>query len=277
MMQTPIVFFGSSNFVLPILEELKNNFSLSLVVTTEQKASDAVPQYCQKNNIPYVSISNFSEELEKKLLAIGAPVGVLADFGIIVSKKIINIFPKGIINIHPSLLPTYRGATPVQTALLDGLNETGVSIMLLDEKLDSGPILFQQTETILPTETAKSLYEKLFTIGAKKLPQIIAQYVDNKLQPTPQTNENISYTKTLTRESGYIDANHPPQNLQNMIKAYFPWPGVWTKMNLFGKEKMVKLLPNNMLQVEGKKPMTTKDFLNGYPDTKEILQKLGLL
>lgn len=151
--------------------------------------------------------------------------------------------------------------------------------MLLDEKVDHGPLLAQEKVTIEPTDTADTLYIRLFTIGSDLLAKSLRNYLDNSLTPQLQDDTQATYTKTLTKQDGFIDlASSPdPIKLQLMIHAFYPWPGVWTKMTLYGKEKIVKLLPNNMLQVEGKKPMTAKDFLNGYPETKTILETCKLL
>ena len=146
--------------------------------------------------------------------------------------------------------------------------------MLLDNKLDHGPLLAQEKADILPTDTGKSLYQRLFAQSAEILLPTLTKYLQNELTPKPQDESQATYTKPLTKESGFVTIDNPPANLVNIIKAYYPWPGVWTKMMLFGKEKIVKLLPENMLQVEGKKPMSVKDFLNGYPDTKEQLKHL---
>src|SRR3989344_935465 len=136
----PIIFFGSSSHVIPIIETLNKNFDLKLVVTTENPLQgDAlqnypVAKYCVENKIPYLSVSNLSNpSLISHLSSLNSAVGVLADFGLFIPKEILNAFPKGIINIHPSLLPRYRGPTPVQTAILNGEKITGVSIMKLDD------------------------------------------------------------------------------------------------------------------------------------------------
>jgi methionyl-tRNA formyltransferase len=275
-----VVFFGSSSSVLPIIEVLRKNFDLELVLTTE-KANGAVPFFCKKNKIPYLSVSNFSDQsISNKLLAIGSPVAVLADFGLIIPKKILNAFPQGIINIHPSLLPKYRGPTPVQTAILNGEKVTGVSIMKLDDKVDHGPILKQEKEEILDTDNAETLYKRLFQNGANLLPETIGLYLTRGLKPAAQNHKEATFTKPLTRQDGFIEnselgTKNMKIKLGRMIRAYHPWPGVWFKTKLNGVEKIIKLLPNQMIQVEGKKPMSYKDFLNGYPKAEEILDKIS--
>ena len=276
-MKQSTVFFGASSYVFPLIELLKKNYVLKLVVTTEQKPTDPVVKYCMEQNIPYLSVTSLTDPHTKyKIQNTGSSFAILADFRLLVSQDIIDIFPKGIINIHPSLLPEYRGPTPGITALLNGKEETGVSLMILDNKLDHGPLLGQENEHILPTDTSVSLYERLFAKGATLLEKVLPDYLNGKLKSTQQDHSKATYTDYLTRESGFFSFNNPPKKeiLNRMIHAYYPWPGVWTRVQLSGKEQIVKLLPKKMLQVEGKKPVNYKDFLNGYPHMKQWLEKI---
>jgi methionyl-tRNA formyltransferase len=267
------IFFGSSGYVVPIIEVLKNNFELSLVITTE-KSQGTVPSFCIKNKIPYLSIGQFSNSTIQQLQRIKAPVAVLADFGLIIPEEILNAFPKGIINLHPSLLPKYRGPTPVQTAILKGEKTTGISIIKLDKEIDHGPILGQEKEEILSNDTAETLYKKLFEKGASLLSNVLNKYFNDNLKLIAQEHDKATFTKPLTRRDGFIDMSSSLEikNLKLKIRAYYPWPGVWFKTKLNNTEKIIKLLPGDKLQVEGKKPMSYKDFLNGYPEAKEIIK-----
>lgn len=271
-----IVLFGSSHYVLPILKRMQQHTDITLVVTTETKATDAVPSFCNEHNLSFLTVHALNDQNSiDTIKQQHAEVAVLASFGLLIPQKVRDMFPKGIINIHPSLLPKYRGPTPVQSTILQ--NDTpAVSLMLLDSKLDHGPILAQTETERNATDTAESLYLRLFTIGADMLIELLDKYMAGEISPKEQNHSSATYTDHLTRENGYIDSTNPPQpeELQKMIRAYHPWPGVWTKMELGGKERIVKLLPENKLQVEGKKPMNIKDFLNGYPRAKEIISKL---
>lgn len=278
-MKQNIVFFGSSKYVLPVIQVLKDNFDLSLVVTTEKNPSDTIPYFCIKNKIPFTSVSNFHDpNLKSKFLNLKSDLAVLADFGLIVPPQILNIFPKGIINLHPSLLPKYRGPSPVQSAILNNDKKTGISIILLDNEVDHGPILFQKEENISEKDTAEDVYIKMFRIGSEHLCQAIKQYADNPAL-TPQADSKATFTKLLRKGDGFIDIESPPpvEKIKTMIRAYFPWPGMFFKTNLGNAEKIIKLLPNEEIQVEGKKPMSYKDFENGYSEGKEILKKIGLI
>ncbi len=294
-----VVFFGSSSYVLPILEVLRKNFDLELVITTEHPALQGealrtlqppVINYCITNKIPYLSATSLSDpNLQSSIFNLQSSVAVLADFRLIIPTKILKFFPYGIVNIHPSLLPKYRGPTPVQTAILNGEKTTGVSIIKLDNEIDHGPILGQEKAEILPTDTAGSLYKRLFEIGANLLLKILPDYLNDNLKPIPQNHKDATFTQHLTRQDGFIDISSPQLKIKNLklkIRAHYPWPGTWLKTEINGKEKIIKLLPNLpitqqpndpiLIQVEGKKPMSYQDFLNGYKEAKNILEKLNL-
>lgn len=260
-----VIFFGSSRYVVPVLEFLNNMHTVLLVVTTEQGSLEPVKFYCHTKKINCISVRKAGDLVANyEIQRIKADMGIVADFGIIIPEQIINSFPKGMANIHPSILPKYRGPTPVQTAILNGDNITGVSIILLDKLMDHGPILAQKEDAIEPFDTAKTLYEKLFKQGALLLSQVLEKYEHNNITPKPQNETQATFTKFLTKEDGYI--NLTSNDIDRKIKAYFPWPGAWTKVKLSSTsgEKIVKLLPNNKVQVEGGKEMEYKDFINGY-------------
>src|SRR6266581_4146753 len=135
------IFFGAGQHVIPIINFLHQNYDLKLVVTTEKGEKESVVGYYEQYKIPFLSVQTLKDtSISQKLKAVNAPVSVLTYFGLIVPQSIIDIFPQGIVNIHPSLLPEYRGPTPGQTAILHGDKTTGVSIMLLDQEVDHGPI-----------------------------------------------------------------------------------------------------------------------------------------
>ncbi len=274
MYNSKIVFFGASQYVLPIL----NVLDVALIVTTEHKSSDPVSTYAKEKNIPFLSVTTlFDDGIVNRIREVNAEVAILASFGIIVPDKVLQMFPKGILNIHPSLLPKYRGPTPVQEALLNGDTTTGVTIIKLDNEVDHGPILIQQTAAIYPNETADAAYIRLFSDGAGLLAANLPGYRKGEIQLTEQNHQDATFTPRLHRDSGYIDIqNSPtPKKIEQMIRAYHPWPGVWTKVSMpNNEEKRIKLLPERMIQMEGKKPMGLKDFYNGYPFLKTTMEKI---
>lgn len=299
-MKQPIIFFGASAYGIPTLEYLNDHYTLSLIVTTEKNSQDAIPRYCELHRLSYISVDTLkSPAVVAMIKAFNAPVAVLAHFGLIVPKSIIDLFPKGIVNIHPSLLPAYRGPTPGTSALLAGETMSGVSIMLLDTKVDHGPVLAQEKEPMLPMDTSITFYTRAFTKGATMLATILPGYLEGTIHPQEQDHEKATFTNMMTRDSGYFDAMNPPdaQTLDRMIRAYHPWPGVWTKVTdptlpLCGK--IIKFLPDirsplaealqktfdgagasqYLIQPEGKKAMPIKDFLNGYPQLKMWVEHL---
>ncbi len=237
--------------------------------------------YCQQHAIPFISVTTLGQlkAISLQLSAINAPVAVLAYFGLIVTQSTLDIFPKGVINIHPSLLPLYRGTTPGQTALVLGEVRTGVSLMLLDKEVDHGPILAQEKEDILTTDTSVTLYKRLFAKGVQLLKIALPGYLKGELTPVAQNHSQATFTKPLTRESGFIDASKPvsPEILDRLIRAYYPWPGVWTHARIKNKEVRIKLLPHQYVQVEGKSPVSYEDFMHGYSEGKKILKNLNLI
>ena len=283
-----LIFFGGSKYVLPIIQALKSTklrFNLGLVVTG-RNSDDIISSYCTKNKIPYLSIKQFNNLTIQAIKDADASVAVLANFGILISKDVLSIFPHGIINIHPSLLPKYRGSTPVQAAILNGDKTTGVTLIKLDDQIDHGPILAQISEPILSDDTSENLYKRLFKIGADLIEQDLEKYLEGQINLKEQDHSKATFTKALTRNDGYFDVNNSPaaEILNRMIRAYFSWPGAWTKLRFVrdstpgvDAQKIIKLLPDGQIQVEGKKPMSYKDFINGYREGKEILEKLELI
>lgn len=275
------VFYGGSSYVIPIVDILKQNFGLSLVVTKTQ--NDPLAKYCKLNNIPvYEGVETLkyimeSENEEPHITLHKADVAIVADFGAIIPKELMNFYPKGIINIHPSLLPKFRGPTPVQTTILEGETITGVTIIKIDESVDHGPILAQREYEITNSDTTANLLAKLFDLGAQLLKNILDDYVNGKLELKNQDHSQSTFTRTFVKSDGYIDLNTIAENKKftNMIRAFYPWPGVWTKTYVNKtSQKTIKFLPDNKIQVEGKKEMSYKDFLNGYPDANPHLKSL---
>jgi len=278
-----VVFFGSSRYVVPVLEMLHEQFDLPLVVTTEQNRMDAVPFYCESKKIEYLIVRKSADLISNfQIEETQANIGIVADFGVLIPDQMLNAFPYGLLNLHPSLLPKYRGPTPVQNAILNGDTETGISIIRLDHYLDHGPVVAQTKETINATDTAKSLYERLFKIGGQLLLKTLQNFNNTQSAFTEQNHENATFTKPLSRDDGFLDLKKiygAKEFFERMIRAYYPWPGVWTKAKIKDNLLLVKFLPEKKIQVEGGNEMAYKDFLNGYaeraadPDLISFLKK----
>ena len=264
-----IVFFGSSRYVVPVLNALNENHSVLLVITTELGSQEPVKFYCHTHKLDCITIRKGAElTVNPQIHQVQADIGIVADFGVIIPKQILHLFPKGLINIHPSLLPKYRGSTPGQTAILNGDTKSGVSIIQLDEFVDHGAILAQKEEPIEPLDTTKTLYERLFKSSAPLLLIVLNKFEHNNIVLSEQNHNLATFTKILTREDGYFDYKNQQDltKFDNFIRAYYPWPGAWTKAKLHsqGDEKIVKFLPGQKVQVEGGKEMEYKDLINGY-------------
>lgn len=245
-----VAFLGTPSFVQSIKEELAKHFTL---------------------------VDSLSE----------ADLGVVAAYGRILTKNQLNAPKYGCINVHPSLLPKYRGPSPIQAAILNGDKVSGITIIKMDEEVDHGPIIYQEELELSDSDNFDTLSKKMFQRASEILPQVINDYTLGEIKPRLQNNAIATYCNQLTKSDGYIDlANPPPKDLlDRMIRAYYPWPGTWSKWKMSrgagsrlagkdGKWKILKFLPEQKIQIEGGKPMSYKDFLNGYPEARETIGKL---
>ncbi|HEY0733559.1 MAG TPA: methionyl-tRNA formyltransferase [Herpetosiphonaceae bacterium] len=167
-------------------------------------------------------------EVVEQLRALRPDVGVVAAYGEILRKNVLEIPPLGYLNVHPSLLPLYRGPTPVAAAILAGDEITGVSIIRLIRAMDAGPIVAQATLTMPPAARAGSLTDELFEIGSQLLVGALPLYASGELQPQPQDESQASYCSLLRKEDGQIDWTKPALVIERAIRAYDPWPGAFT-------------------------------------------------
>lgn len=272
-----IVFFGSGYFVIPVIKTLQDQ-GLSLVVTNESKGR--LIDYLKKYNIPYVYSDLKKPEDISRITDLKPDLGVLASYGEFIPQQIIDVFPLGILNIHPSLLPEFKGPSPIQSTILSGITKTGVSVILLDDEIDHGPIVTQKDVELSGKETSSELLESTFLLGAEMINTVV-QDVNKGLsiKSNPQSIKEESWSLRIEKKDGLIGLSNPPQKdeLLRKIRAYHPWPGVYLTISLSGKDKILKLMPNDTVQVEGKNPMSFKDFINGYgKEAEDILSTLHL-
>lgn len=280
-MKLKIVFFGSGWYTIPVIEKLLEH-GLNLVVTTEKNPESKFLKYCEAKNLKVLSVSNKQELLNCGSQITDNDVAILASFGGIIPDEIIEKFKYGILNIHPSLLPKYKGPSPIQYQLLNGETIVGTTIIKLDDQVDHGPIISQKPYTLQGTETSEDLLSILFEIGADLIfEQIIKLENGEELVKTPQDHGKEIWSYKITKHDGMIDMGnmqYTKSDIQKRVRAFYPWPGVWFKTNLKGQEKIVKLLPENKIQVEGKNPMDYSDFINGFlEEGKNLLQALNLI
>lgn len=201
------VFFGGDDFSEIVLGVLKKNgFIPQLVVNSGEELKALVDK-----------ISETRPDLF-----------IIASFGKILPENFLNIPKKGVLNVHPSLLPELRGPSPIQTALLEGRKTTGVTVILADEKVDHGPILGQEEVFIGGEDNYESLLKKLAKTGGKLLAKIIPLWLENKIKPAEQDHARATYTKLFAKEDGKIDWNDSSEKILNQIRAFNPWPSAYT-------------------------------------------------
>lgn len=279
-----IAFFGTPRFAQIVLEKLIDSpFKPSIIVTAPDAKSGRgqkliptpVKQTALGNSIEILQPENLNDS-RFKIDDLRFDMAILTAYGKIIPKEILNIPKFGFINVHPSLLPKYRGPSPIQSALLNGETKTGVSIILLDEQIDHGLIFSRQEIKIENDDNNQTLHEKLGEIGADLLLKILPDYLEGKLKPKAQDHKNATFTKHISRKDGCFDPDNPPSKakLQNMIRAFYPWPGVYTDLRFKDKDLRIKFLPGDKIQPEGKKPMTIREFKNGYPGLSKLIENL---
>ena len=237
MKTLPIIFFGSSNFSIYVLKEFLKKYKPVLVLTLKGKPKgrglkiqlNPVFEFCLKEKLNVIELENW-EKFKNYLDLIKPETGIIAGFGKIIPKEIINSFPKLILNVHPSLLPKYRGPNPIREVILNGDEETGVTIIVIDELIDHGPILKQEKIKLNSNETYLELEKKLGKLGGKILREIIVDYFEGKTKFFVQDESKASYTKKISKEDGLLTFNENYEIWQRKIRALNPWPGTYIKI-----------------------------------------------
>jgi len=268
-------FFGSSKFSVFCLEELKNQGLLpAVIVTTEDKpqgrklelVKSEIKIWAETNNIPYLT--------NDKIEDLNCELYLVASYGKIISKKVLETPQHGVLNIHPSLLPKYRGPSPIQTQILKDEKEVGVTLMLLDEQVDHGPIVTQAKIKIInwPAKT-EELKKTLAQAGARLFSENLKNWLAGKMKPTEQDHNQATFTKKVEKIDGLIDLinGNPYQNFLK-IQAYSLWPQAYfylendpTKTRVIIKE--AEFIDGNLtlkrVLPAGKKEMSYEDFKRG--------------
>ena len=277
---TKIVFFGTPQFSNIILQKLiDNDFKPSLVITAPDRpvgrhgstTPTPVKITAKTNNIPVKTFGSLRnrEDVEDEIKKYDPDLIIVAAYGKIIPQNILDI-PKILpLNVHGSILPELRGASPVQSAILQGLLETGVTLMVMNDKMDEGDILKIKKLPIDDLETSESLFSKMAPFAAEFLIETLPEIISGKIKPISQDHKLATYTKLLSKEDGRFDYLKPPANLKNMIRAYFPWPGVFTQID----EQVIKFLPDNKIQLPNRSAITLMDFKNTYRELSEKLTK----
>lgn len=293
-----ITFAGSSKFSKIVLQNLLKDKKINAVVTAkdkpkgrgQKKKPTPVKKLAKENNINV--FHNLSEVLLKTDLV------TVAAYGKIISKEELEKPKYGFLNVHPSLLPNYRGPTPIQSAILNGNKKTGVTIMFMDEKIDHGPLLNQKEINLAGDEYYLELEEKLAKIGGQLLSKTITQWIKEEIEPIPQNHKKATHTSLLSKKDGEIDWSKSARQIERKMRAYNPWPGSYSYLNgklfkilkadiqkqtedgpfgepgktFLGTNKKIAVQTGDdfllikKLQLEGGKKMTSEEFLRGNMD-----------
>ncbi len=274
-MNKRIIFMGSPIFAVPILKSLINISDIVGVVTQPDRQAgrgrkveqSPIKEIALSLGLPvFQPIRIRDSEVIDSLSKSNPDLIVVAAYGQILPVSILEIPPFGCINVHASLLPRWRGASPIQAALLAGDTVTGVSIMKMDEGLDTGPILMQREIEIVSEDNALSLSDKLSKLGASLLLETLSSYFLGKIQLKIQNSEQATKTYLIKKEEGLLDLNKPARLLERAVRAFYPWPGTF----FFWRSQQIKVLkahvfdsqnvqPNQHLVIEKKPAIGTAD------------------
>ncbi len=231
-----VVFMGSPDFSLSILRALAGVYQVVGVVTQPDRASGrgrelkapSVKALALELGIPVIQPEKLRQpEAMEQLQAWRPDLIVVAAFGQILKKDVLYLPRFGCINVHASLLPRWRGAAPINAAILHGDEETGVTIMQMDVGLDTGPMLSQRSMRLNRDDTAGSVFNRLSTLGADLLLETLPDYLAGKLTPVPQPDEGATYAPMLKKEEGRLDFSHDVYELERRVRAFNPWPGAF--------------------------------------------------
>jgi len=307
--ETKIIFFGTPPFAAVIFESLiKAGYKIAAVFTQPDKKvgrerkmkKSAVKELAQKNSLLIFEPQDLkNEKVKKEIIKLQPDVIVVAAYGKILPKSILDIPKYGAINVHASLLPKFRGASPIQEALLSGEEKTGVTLMLMNEKMDAGKIINQKEIPIEKNDHTFTLSQKLARLAGKMLIETLPLWLSGSIKAKAQDEKKAVYCRVIKKENGKINWNEPAEIIFRKWKAYFPWPGIFTffpskkgkkrlklieievKENeeageIFGKVIKWKnqiavqtkkgLIVLKKVQLEGKRIVSAEDFSKGHAD-----------
>ena len=305
-----LIFMGTPRFVVPVLEGLAGMPGVEIVgVVTppdrpagrgRQPEPPPVKSSALERGIPVLQPASLRpEQAQSELAALTPGVIVVAAYGKLLPPAVLALPPHGCLNLHPSLLPRHRGPTPVPTAILEGDEVTGVTLMLLDQGMDTGPLIAHAEHALKGTETSGELTETLFSLGTRLLVENLGPWVDGRLTAEPQDQAQATVTSKLERGDGLADWGLSAEALERRSRAFTPWPGLFTHWD----SKVLKLtevaslgltagagttlgqvvstgdaeiplavvtsdglLGLRRVQLEGRRSVTAKEFLSGFPD-----------
>ncbi len=247
-----VAFFGTPDFAVPTLRRLAaSDHQVALVVTRPDKpvgrrqvlTPPPVAELANELELPLAQPKSLKKgDFVDELRAIDPDVAVVVAYGRLIPSEMLDVPRHGCVNLHPSLLPRHRGPSPIQWALVSGDRVTGVTTMLLDEGMDTGPVLLQRSTEIDPKETAEQLSPRLAEMGAELMIATLDGLADGSVEAKPQSDQGANVTPMLRREFGKVEWDTPARQLVNRLRGFTPWPGLYCKLRggrvkLFGLEE----------------------------------------
>ena len=304
-MAWPVVFFGTAELAVSSLEALASDFRFQVVgVVTQpdkprgrdlQLKPSPVKAAAMRLNLPVLQPQRArDEQFIEQIRRLVPALNVVAAYGQILPQALLDAPEHGSLNVHTSLLPRHRGAAPIQWAILDGDQETGVTIMKMDAGLDTGPILRSRSTPVLDSDNSQTLHDRLAKIGAESLLETASDWILGRIQPRPQP-EGATYARKIEKADGLILWEETASTIWRKIRAFTPWPGAFTYLETSGRKRLIKIweasvvvqaagtpgsvlsvspegivvatgagaLRITALQMEGKKRVTAQEFLAG--------------
>jgi methionyl-tRNA formyltransferase len=234
-----IIFMGTPDFAVPVFYALVNaGHDVCAVLTQPDRpkgrghslAYSPVKEAALEKGVPVLQPEKLrgNKEMRETLKSYNADMFVVAAYGLILPQKILDMPPLGCVNVHASLLPKYRGASPIHSALLNGDDTTGVTIMYMAAGIDTGDMILKRELSIGPDERFPSLHDRMAALGGECITEAVTLIADGKAARTPQNDEDASYAKMISKEDGHIDWTWPSERIINLTRALDPWPGPYT-------------------------------------------------
>lgn len=263
------VFFGTGPLAESVLAALvRNGYTPSLVVTKPdapqgrhmQLIAPHIKIWCEMKGIKVLQPAKLDSEFCYRLQAADCELFIVASYGKIIPDDVLNIPKFGVLNVHPSLLPFYRGPSPIESVLLDGLMTTGISIMKLDSGMDHGPILLQNAFTINPASTAQTLEVECGQLGGELLVQVLPHYLDGTLIPKEQDHDKATICKKITKDLGEITLTTRADEVQRKFRALTPWPGLYFFIEHKDKQIRIKVTDVDLI-LEGTETLVASDVI----------------
>ncbi len=256
-----VVFMGTPDFSVPTLMEIVGQGHEVVAVYSQpprpsgrgmEERKTPVHQAADRLGLPvFTPASLKSEEEQEAFRALDADVAVVVAYGLLLPKAILDAPREGCLNLHGSLLPRWRGAAPIQRAIMAGDRETGVQVMRMDEGLDTGDICMSETIAISDQMTAQDLHDRMMVLGADLMVRALAALSRGSLGCQPQIEDGVTYAKKIDKAEARIDFAEPAATIHNLIRGLSPFPGAWVEMVIRGKAQRVKLLRSELADGAG--------------------------